>query len=154
MRSWRLKEKEVYFNRDTNKAVTTINLSVINLFFIQKMCEDNGGSLVSIRSPTENSWIVDTFLPGMICYFSVCSDFIVPLRNLSLVWRRHHCRLRTANYDLCSALMAIEQWRFFSVSDFLGNKASVYDGYFRGPVTLTPIAERLAVELSLPILTT
>ena len=27
------------------------------------MCEDNGGSLVSIRSSEENSWIVDTFLP-------------------------------------------------------------------------------------------
>ena len=27
------------------------------------MCEDNGGSLASIRSSEENSWIVDTFLP-------------------------------------------------------------------------------------------
>ena len=28
------------------------------------MCEDNGGSLASIRSTEENSWIVDTFLPS------------------------------------------------------------------------------------------
>ena len=28
---------------------------------------------------------------------------------------------------------------------------SVYNGHLRGPVTLTPIAERLAVELSLPV---
>ena len=28
--------------------------------------------------------------------------------------------------------------------------ASVYNGHLRGPVTLTPIAERLAVEPSLP----
>ena len=39
----------------------------------------------------------------------VCSGFIVPLENVSLIWRRHHCRRRCANFDLCSALMAIEQ---------------------------------------------
>ena len=32
--------------------------------------------------------------------------------------------------------------------------ASIYNGHLRGPVTLTPNAERLAVELSLPVLTT
>ena len=32
--------------------------------------------------------------------------------------------------------------------------AFVYTGHLRGPVTLTPIAERLAVELSLPVSTT
>ena len=36
--------------------------------------------------------------------------FFVPL-----IWKRHHYRWRTANFDLCSALMAIEQWGFFSV---------------------------------------
>ena len=30
--------------------------------------------------------------------------------------------------------------------------ASVYNGHLRGPVTLTPIAERLAVKVSLPAL--
>ena len=36
----------------------------------------------------------------------------------------------------------------------LWHGASVYDGHLRGPVTLAPNAERLAVELSLPMLTT
>ena len=31
---------------------------------------------------------------------------------------------------------------------------TVYNGHLRGPVTLTPVAERLAVELSLPVFTT
>ena len=53
-------------------------------------------------------------------------------------------------FDLCSALMAIEQWVFFSVPHLLWHGASVYNGNLRGPVTLTAIAERLAVELSLP----
>ena len=50
--------------------------------------------------------------------------------------------------------MAIEQWEFFNVPHLLGHEASVYNGHLRGPVTLTSIAERLAVELSLPVMTT
>ena len=45
--------------------------------------------------------------------------------------------------------MAIEQWGFFSVPHLLRHRASVYNGHLRGPLTLTPIAERLAVDLSL-----
>ena len=29
--------------------------------------------------------------------------FFVPLENFSLIWRRHHCRWRAENFDLCSA---------------------------------------------------
>ena len=47
-----------------------------------------------------------------------------------------------ANFDLCSALVAIEE---------LGT--SVHNDHLRGPVTLTRIAERLAVRLSLPVFT-
>ena len=53
------------------------------------------------------------------------------------------------NFDRCSALMAIMQWRFFSVPHLLWLGAFVYNGHLRGPVTLTPIAKRLAVKLSL-----
>ena len=58
-------------------------------------------------------------------------------RNSSLIWRRHHYRWRAANFYLFSALMAIEQWRFFSVPHLLWHGASVYNGHIRGPVTLT-----------------
>ena len=71
--------------------------------------------------------------------------FFVPFENFLLTWRRRHCRWRAANSDRCSALMAIEQWGFFSVPYLLWHRASVYNGYLRGPVTLTPNAERLAV---------
>ena len=40
--------------------------------------------------------------------------FIVPLENFSLI-----CRWRAANFDLCSALMAIELWGFFNVPHLL-----------------------------------
>ena len=38
--------------------------------------------------------------------------------------------------------MAIVQWGFFSVPHLLWHEASFYDGHLRGPVTLTPNAER------------
>mgnify|MGYP003684331051 CR=1 FL=1 len=41
-----------------------------------------------------------------------------------------------------------------SVPHLLWHWSSVCNGYLRGPVTLTPIAERLAVELSLPVFKT
>ena len=58
----------------------------------------------------------------------------------------HHYRWRAANSDLCSACMAIEQWGFFSVPHLLWPGASVYNGHFQVPVTLTPNAERLEME--------
>ena len=87
-----------------------------------------------------------------IFFWFVCVGFTIPLENFSLIRRRHHYRRRAANFDLCSALMVIEQWGFFSVSHLLWYGASFYNGHLRGPVTLTPIAERLPVELSLLVL--
>ena len=42
----------------------------------------------------------------------------------------------------------------FSVPYLLWQVASVYNGHLRGPKTLTPITERSAVEISLPVLIT
>ena len=47
--------------------------------------------------------------------------------------------------------MVIEQWGFSSVPHPMWH---VYNGNLRRPVTLTPIAESLAVDLSLPVVTT
>ena len=44
--------------------------------------------------------------------------------------------------------------RLFHSLPMKGYKASIYNGHLRGPVTLTPNAEHLSVELSLPVLTT
>ena len=43
-----------------------------------------------------------------------------PTWEFFLIKRRHHFRWRTANFDLCSGLMAIEHWGFFSVPNLLG----------------------------------
>ena len=62
--------------------------------------------------------------------------------------------VKSCKFWLCSALMAIEQWGFFSVPHLLWHGASVYNGLLRGPMTLSPIAERFTVELSLTVFTT
>ena len=59
-------------------------------------------------------------------------SFYVPLQNFSLIWGHHHCRWRAENFDLCTALMAIEQWVFFSVPHLLCHGASVYNVHLRG----------------------
>ena len=86
-----------------------------------------------------------------VCLFVL--ELIVPLENFSLIWRRHHYQWRAANFDLCSALVAMEQWGFFSMPHLLWHGALVYNCYFRGPATLTSVAEGLAVELLLPMST-
>ena len=78
----------------------------------------------------------------VVCFFVclfVCIGFFAPLENFSLICRRHHWRLRAANFDRYSALMAIEQWGFFSVPNLLWQGAYVYNGHLRGPVKLTPM---------------
>ena len=82
----------------------------------------------------------------------VCLGFIVLFENFTLIWRRPHYRWKVANFDLSSALIAIEQLGFLnSVPHLLWHGASVYNGHLRGPVTLIPVAERLVVDLSLKI---
>ena len=91
--------------------------------------------------------------PGLRTIQHICLFVLifVQLENFSLIWRRHHYRWRAANFDLCSALMAIEQSVFFSGPQLLWHGASVYNDNPQGPVTLTRIAEYLAVELSMGI---
>lgn len=60
--------------------------------------------------------------------------FIVPLENVSFLWRRHHYRLRASNFDFCSAFIVIEHRGFFSVPNLLRHLLSVYNGHLQEPV--------------------
>ena len=77
-----------------------------------------------------------------------------PTRNFFTQRRLHHCHWEAANFDVSWALVAIEQWGLVRVPHLLWHGAFVYNGHLRGPVTLTPTAERLAVDMSLPVFTT
>ena len=50
-----------------------------------------------------------------ICLFVWLGFFWSHSRFFSLIWRRHHYRWRATHFDICSALMTIEQGRFFKV---------------------------------------
>ena len=95
-----------------------------------------------------------TYIQNCDVYLFVCLGFFVTLQNFTLVWRRHQYRWRATNFYPYSALMAIEHWGFFSVLHLVWHGPTLSNGHLRGPVTLTPVAERLAVELSLTVLTT
>ena len=95
--------------------------------------------LSSIRLfPINNLFTVIQFL--LACLF-----VIVPLENFSLNITGERLQI----FDLCSALLAIGQWGFFKVPRIFWRGASVSNGHLRVPVTLTLIAERLAVTTCL-----
>ena len=101
-----------------------------------------------------NVYIIKTYMG--VCF--VCLVFFVPLKNFSLIWIRHHYRWRATILDLCLSFMAIVQslqWGYFSVLHLLWHGASVCNGHFWELCPhLIPIAQHLAVELSLPVSTT
>ena len=67
-------------------------------------------------------------LPNFKNFYELMKDliirlvFFVPLENFSLIWSRHHYWWRALNFDLCSAIMAIEQWGLFSVPHLLWHR--------------------------------
>ena len=95
--------------------------------------------------------IVKNELRSYVCLF-VCLWFFVPGEKFSLILRHDFYRWRPENCDLCATLMDNEQWGFFRVPNLLWHSISVYNGHIREPVTLTPVAERLAGKLSLHII--
>ena len=81
-----------------------------------------------------------------------CLGFLAPIENFLLA-----CYLIITGEGLQTltytrhASMVIEQWEFFSVSHLLWQEISVYNSSLRGPMTQTPVAERIAEELTLPV---
>ena len=73
------------------------------------------------------SWLIWTHLVfNVMLVLYVCLRVFVPLENVSLIWKCHHCRWWATSFDLWSALMVIEQWGFFSVTHVLWHGESVY----------------------------
>ena len=66
-------------------------------------------------------WCLKSIMVNQICNVFVCLSFFIPLKNFSLIWIRLHYRWRAIRHSYCfepyyrSTLMAIEQWRFFSM---------------------------------------
>ena len=129
--------KSVQFDKRT--AIYTSLYSLTNgqswyIHIITKLCK------VSYGQPYIHIMIsFEQYIP--VSFLFVCLFGGVPHEKF------HWLLMKSYTFGLFSALMAIEQWGFFSVPHLLWHKTSVYNGHLRGPVTLTPVAERLAVEL-------
>ena len=130
------------------KIYNDISVRVVSSLLAQRARADQNLLSRPISGPNSKiDSIFYIFQTGrlFICLF-VCL-FFVPFKNFSLKWRRHHCRWRAANFDQCSALMAIEQLGFFNVPHLLWHALPfIMHCHLRWPVTLTPVAERLAVS--------
>ena len=136
--------KDCFWNQFFQKfSLTTEHLNYFHHYFIRR---------VSVLMSVFIIFGVFIYFPLLIFLFQSVHNFWFFVSLGFFV--RHHYRWRTANFEFFLALMVIEQWGFFSVPHLLWHRASVYNGHLRGPVTLTPIAEGLAVELSLHVFTT
>ena len=51
-----------------------------------------------------NEYSTNILNNGMFVFVRL--ECFLPLENFSLIWRRHYCRSRAANFDLCSTLKA------------------------------------------------
>ena len=101
------------------KPITcTIVLWMIKTWKIYKNVKFVLDSLPFFSVLTDNLYVFCLF-----CLIFV--EFFVPLENFSLIWRCHLCRWRAANFNLSSALVAIEHWGFFSLPYLLWHGASV-----------------------------
>ena len=57
-----------------------------------------------------------------------CMEFIVPLENFSLIWRRHEVKVKGFKFW---PMLGIEQWGFFNVPYPLRHGPTVYKGHLR-----------------------
>ena len=76
-----------------------------------------------------------------------CLHILSHLKNV------HFYGYLTITFEMLHNL-TIEQWEFFGVPHLLWQATSAYNGHLRETVTLKPVEERLAVELSLSVFTT
>ena len=107
------------------------NYDIFNRSVILTSCGSRYGS-GSVIIPVLTTYVCEIKTTiFFVCLFVCLLEFIVPLENFSLIWRRHHCRWRAANFYVCSALMAIEQLGFFNVPHLLLHGPTLYNGHLR-----------------------
>ena len=70
----------------------------------------------------------------LILYVWFFWGIILPIREFSTHMESHHYRWKAINLDICSVILAIEQWGFFSVPNLLwhgGIRLYIFNGHLR-----------------------
>ena len=115
----------------SSKATRSTSIRRHHLIFVPSPDVDN--SFITGRPGSGFCLFVSLFL--WFCFFSshskIFTHFFTHLETSPLP-------VKGCNFDLCPALMAIEQWGFYSVPHLLWHGAFVYNGHLRRPVTLLP----------------
>ena len=86
-----------------------------------------------------------------IPWLFVCLGFFFTLEIFSLIWKRHW--LQILPYAWHSVLLSSEGPFAFHIYCYTGHPFIIVISYIVRPVTLTPIAERVAMVLSPPVFT-
>ena len=121
-------------NSDTDLKVPTCVVSVVRI-------------LVNMVSSKTSHLVLHSNQSAVVCFVWI---FLLGFSSHSKIFTHLETSpLKISNLN--SALMAIEQRGFFNVPNLLWHEPTLYNGHLWGPVTLTSVAEGLAVELSLPI---
>ena len=89
-------------------------------------------------------------------YLLFCLGFFVLLENFSLIWRRHHDGQGLQMFTYARHLWPLSREGEGSLAcqSYCDTGHPLINVISEDPMTLTSIAERLTVELSLPVLTT
>ena len=133
---WRTNERR-YFDVNTN-SYCYVNAFYSQAFQIVEYCNKYGTQ--------------DTFILYFCNFFKnskrLFGLFMVlrPTREFFTHSETSPLPVKGSNFELCSALMAIEQWGFISVPQFI---MVISEDLWH-----TPVAKHLAVELSLPVFKT
>lgn len=93
-------------------------------------------AITVVKSVLINNFTIEMFI-GMHSIITIALWlYLVQLEDFSFVWRCHHYKWRTENFDLYLAFLAIKKWGFFSVLFLLWHGTSVHNGQYLAPVTL------------------
>ena len=132
------------FESNSTSGITNIKEMLLSVLFYTP-CYVTSGLWEAIY--TEN------WGRGHMFVLFVCLGFFVPLENFSFIWRLHHCWWRTANFDLCSNSWPLSSEGSLTCHTYCDTGHPFIMVIFED-TWHSPIAERLTVELSLPVLRT
>ena len=112
------------------------------LYQVWEFCELNHGQLLYLL-------FVRSFVRSFVCLF-VCSFVRLLSFHSRIFTHMETSPLQVKGWKFWPKLGTHGHWAlgFFNVPPLIWHGASVYNSHLRGPVTLSPITERLAVELS------
>ena len=132
--SLKLPERDVYFKNDT-----------LNIFYLVLFIKNDLWAANNFVSP-KGVFKVCLF----VCLFVWLFGDFCPTREFFIHLETSPLPVKVFRFWPLLSTHVIKQWGFFTMPLLLWHGPTIYCGHLRGLVTLTPVAGRLGVKLSLP----